>query len=66
MYTDGVTEALNRAEMEFGDARLRSVLTESLEPSAQQVAQKIIDLVKEWQGPSPQHDDLTLIVMRVK
>ena len=66
VYTDGVTEALNRAEMEFGDARLRSVLTESLEPSAQQVAQKIIDLVKEWQGPSPQHDDLTLIVMRVK
>jgi phosphoserine phosphatase RsbU/P len=66
MYTDGVTEALNSTDMEFGEERLRSVLTESVELSAHQEAQKIIDLVKDWQGQALQHDDLTLIVMRVK
>jgi sigma-B regulation protein RsbU (phosphoserine phosphatase) len=66
VYTDGVTEALNPAGVEFGEERLRSILIESLQLSARESAEKIIAKVLEWQGQASQHDDVTLIVAKVK
>jgi phosphoserine phosphatase RsbU/P len=65
-YTDGVTEALNRSGKEFGEERLRSVLVESLRLPARETGQEIISRVLAWQGQASQHDDITLIVVRVK
>ena len=66
LYTDGVTEAVNQTGAEFGEERLRSILTDSLPWSARESAKKIITKVLEWQGAAPQHDDITLIVAKVK
>jgi sigma-B regulation protein RsbU (phosphoserine phosphatase) len=66
VYTDGVTEALNPAGVEFGEEKLRSIVTESLQLPARESAKKIIGQVLEWQGQAPQHDDITLIVVEVK
>jgi sigma-B regulation protein RsbU (phosphoserine phosphatase) len=66
IYTDGVTEAENPTRVEFGEERLRSVLLESLQLSARELTAKVIDSVLEWQGPAAQHDDITLIVVKVK
>ncbi|HZE71542.1 MAG TPA: GAF domain-containing SpoIIE family protein phosphatase [Pyrinomonadaceae bacterium] len=66
IYTDGVTEAVNPPGVEFGEERLRSILLESLQLSARESVEQIIARVLEWQGHTPQHDDITLIVMKVK
>jgi sigma-B regulation protein RsbU (phosphoserine phosphatase) len=66
VYTDGVTEALNPVGVEFGEEKLRSILIESLHLSARESAEKIIAKVLEWQGKASQHDDVTLIVAKVK
>ena len=66
IYTDGVTEALNPVGVEFGEEKLRSILIESLRLPAPESAKKIIAKVLEWQGQAPQHDDITLIVVKVK
>jgi sigma-B regulation protein RsbU (phosphoserine phosphatase) len=66
VYTDGVTEAVNPAGVEFGEENLRSVLIESLRLPAHESAKKVIARVLEWQGQAPQHDDITLIVVKVK
>ena len=65
-YTDGVTESMNQADVEFGEEKLRLLLVESLRLSAREVANKIVAKVLEWQGQAPQHDDITLIVVKVK
>jgi sigma-B regulation protein RsbU (phosphoserine phosphatase) len=65
-YTDGVTEALNPAGVEFGEERLRLLLVESPRLSARDLAEKLTVKVLEWQGHAPQHDDITLIVVKVK
>jgi phosphoserine phosphatase RsbU/P len=65
-YTDGVTEAMNPEDVEFGEARLRAIIVESLSLTAHELADRIIAKVREWQGDAPQHDDITLIVLRVK
>jgi sigma-B regulation protein RsbU (phosphoserine phosphatase) len=66
VYTDGVTEAVNPAGVEFGEERLRSILAKSLHLSARESAGKVIAKVLEWQGQASQHDDITLIVVKVK
>jgi sigma-B regulation protein RsbU (phosphoserine phosphatase) len=66
IYTDGVTEALNPEDAEFGEERLRGAAFESLALSAEQMVDHIIGRVLHWQLTSPQHDDITLIVVKVK
>jgi len=57
-YSDGVTESWNPVGAEFGEERLRSIITESLHLNARELTERIIAGVKEWQQDSPQHDDI--------
>ncbi|HLG16294.1 MAG TPA: SpoIIE family protein phosphatase [Blastocatellia bacterium] len=65
-YTDGVTEALNAKGEEFGEGRLREIVSNSADLSAHDLSAKIVESVRAWCGDTPQHDDLTLVVMKVK
>jgi sigma-B regulation protein RsbU (phosphoserine phosphatase) len=66
VYTDGVTEALNPAGVEFGEEKLREIVIESLRMPARESAARVLAKVLEWQGRASQHDDITLIVVKVK
>ena len=66
VYTDGVTEALNSMSVEFGEEQLRWIAFQVQGLSARETAQRIIAKVIEWQGHASQHDDITLIVVKVK
>jgi sigma-B regulation protein RsbU (phosphoserine phosphatase) len=66
VYIDGMTEALNPAGVEFGEEKLRAILVESLRLPARESAARVIAKVLEWQGRASQHDDITLIIVKVK
>jgi sigma-B regulation protein RsbU (phosphoserine phosphatase) len=66
VYTDGVTEALNSSGLEFGEEKLRSILVESPGLHARDMTNNVITKVLDWQGKASQHDDITLIVVKVK
>ncbi len=65
-YTDGVTEARNPNEQEFGEERLQSLLAQVSHLSAQEITERVVESVRQWCGDMPQHDDLTLVVMKVR
>jgi phosphoserine phosphatase RsbU/P len=66
LYTDGVTEALNGQGDEFGMENLtRAVLASASEGAAGMVA-RLTDELRAFVGDHPQHDDITLIVIRKK
>lgn len=65
-YTDGVTEAKNDKEEEFGTRRLKQVISDSHQLGASQIQENIYDAVKEFTGVSHQEDDLTMIVIKVR
>jgi sigma-B regulation protein RsbU (phosphoserine phosphatase) len=65
-YTDGVTEALSPAGEEFGEARLRETLLANFSSSAGAINRAVIDALHEWCQVAPQHDDLTLVILKVK
>jgi sigma-B regulation protein RsbU (phosphoserine phosphatase) len=64
LYTDGVTEALNTEGDEFGVDRLMQSVRSSAKDSAQAIVKKIIQDVRDFSGPAPQNDDMTLIAIR--
>lgn len=63
LYTDGVTEAFNDAEEEFGEQRLIETLRRHRELPSQRLVEAIVDEVQRF-SPHEQHDDLTLIVAK--
>ncbi|HSR52112.1 MAG TPA: SpoIIE family protein phosphatase [Acidobacteriota bacterium] len=64
-FTDGITEAMDSAEEEFGEERLRRVLRRNFEKPLQEVIDQVIEAVHGFAGTPHQRDDLTLIITRV-
>jgi serine phosphatase RsbU (regulator of sigma subunit)/predicted enzyme related to lactoylglutathione lyase len=65
LYTDGVTEAFNHGEVEFGEERLLAVMQRHQALPAPELAATIVKEVKSFSG-NGQHDDITLIVAKGK
>ena len=64
LYTDGVTEAINDREEEFGEERLLRVIRENRALPAEDILEKILAAIIAFAGDRPQHDDITLMVLR--
>ncbi len=64
IFTDGVTEAMNGAEEEFGDRQLLDALEQSRMRAPEAIWGHVLGRVSAWQGGQPQHDDITLIVAK--
>jgi phosphoserine phosphatase RsbU/P len=63
LYTDGVTEA-HVGDDEFGYDRLLEAATRSKHRSASEIKDDILATVKTFIDNQPNHDDLTLVVMK--
>lgn len=63
LYTDGITEAWNTVEEEFGETRLVEALQRGREMPSADLRDAIVDEVLRYSS-NEQHDDVTLIVAR--
>jgi serine phosphatase RsbU (regulator of sigma subunit) len=63
-YTDGIVEAMNEAEEIYGFERLLEVVKAGGSMTAEALHQEILNNVSEFTGNAPQHDDLTVIVVK--
>ncbi len=63
-YTDGVNEAMNRKQEEFGEERLYRLILQNRELSPNELMEKIIAEVREF-ADDKLGDDLTLLIFRV-
>jgi sigma-B regulation protein RsbU (phosphoserine phosphatase) len=64
LFSDGITEAINSAEEEFGDGRLTEIVLNNRKESAEKIIDIIFKEVKSFIGSSPQMDDMTLVVIK--
>jgi sigma-B regulation protein RsbU (phosphoserine phosphatase) len=64
LYTDGVTEAVNRGNEFFGDDRLEDYLSRQASGSAQALVDGLQETVKTFAKGKPQADDITVLVLR--
>ncbi len=64
-YTDGISEAMNGSADLFGDDRLRDLVAEHGHLPADDLRARIVDEVAAFVGDADQHDDMTMILVRV-
>lgn len=64
LYTDGIVEAHNLENQLYGKNRLNEQLITKQKDTAQQLVDRVIEDVRHFAAGAPQHDDMTLLVIR--
>jgi serine phosphatase RsbU (regulator of sigma subunit) len=65
LYTDGITEAFDHADEEFGEARLVEALRRHREKPSQDLLGCVVEEVRRF-SPHEQRDDITMIVAKCR
>jgi serine phosphatase RsbU (regulator of sigma subunit) len=63
-YTDGLTEARNRENEEFGENRLSEIVQKNGNLGAKEINDKILDEIMDFLDGNKLQDDLTMIVLK--
>ena len=61
LYTDGLSEAEDAEQLQFGDARVLDVIASQPFDGARQMVERLTESVKQHVGDAPQSDDLTML-----
>jgi serine phosphatase RsbU (regulator of sigma subunit) len=64
IYSDGVTEATNTAEEEYGEERLIEVLQSRRGEAAAAIVDAVTESLHQFTSGAPQADDITLVVAK--
>lgn len=65
LYSDGVSEAMNATEEEFGEERIVSLIGQNRNLPTMQLRELILAQTAEFVGAASQHDDFTFVAARV-
>lgn len=65
LYTDGVSEAMNASEEQFGEQRLVRLIEEHRGADIADVRRQVLGDVSRFAGAARQHDDMTLVLLKV-
>lgn len=66
LYTDGITEALNKDKEFYGEKRLLDKLNTIADISAENILNEIKSDVEEFSNGEPQADDITMLALQYK
>lgn len=66
MFTDGISEAMNKKGEEFSDAALEKLSLESVGETSENIMKRIQSEVQKFTDGANQSDDITLVVIKVK
>ena len=64
-FTDGISEAMNPRSELFGEERIRLILQENADLQMEELCEKLVDEVFEFAGGAEQHDDMTMVLLKV-
>lgn len=64
-FTDGISEAMNHDEEEWSEDRLIDCLTRCGEMPAAALVERLMAAADEFAGGAPQHDDMTVLILKV-
>lgn len=64
-FTDGISEAINAAEDEWGEDRMIAEVQASADLNAGDLLKRLFCAADAFAAGAPQHDDMTLVVLRL-
>jgi len=64
LFSDGITEAMNEDNKEFGEEKLLAVIKNNKDTEPGLLIEEIVSAVKDHSGTTPQSDDMTLMIIK--
>jgi serine phosphatase RsbU (regulator of sigma subunit) len=64
-FTDGLSEAMNPQADLFGESRLREILEDHNQRSLEDLRERIIDEIFTFAEGEDQHDDMTMVLVKI-
>ena len=64
LYSDGVSEAQDAKEDEFGEDRIRDVLAPISDQPAASMVTTLLQSIDQFAGTLPQYDDITIMIVK--
>jgi sigma-B regulation protein RsbU (phosphoserine phosphatase) len=64
-YTDGISEAMDAADQEWGEQRLQNAALANRGVAARVLIERLMKSADEFVAGAPQHDDMTISVVRL-
>jgi serine phosphatase RsbU (regulator of sigma subunit) len=65
LFTDGLSEAMNHQAELFGEGRLRRIVEDSEDLGSEEIKEKILEEIRAFVGGAAQHDDMTMVILKV-
>jgi len=66
LFTDGITEAMNKSNEEYSDERLEYLVIDLSEKNAKEILDLIVKDVTNFTNDAEQSDDITCMVIKIK
>jgi phosphoserine phosphatase RsbU/P len=66
LYTDGISEAMTHDDEEWGEERMIAAAVKVRDQSAEEILQSIFAATDAFTAGAPQHDDMTLLVLKLE
>lgn len=66
IFTDGITEAMNKENQEYGDVRLLDIIKTNGDKNSKELMEAIISDVNKFVNGAEQSDDIALVVLERK
>lgn len=64
-YTDGFSEAMNKEDAEYGEERLSEILRDNKDLPLKKLIDVVLRDVRSFTRGAPQHDDMTMVLVRM-
>jgi sigma-B regulation protein RsbU (phosphoserine phosphatase) len=65
IFTDGLIEAVNSQDEEYGEGRLLNIILAGVHSTPDELLRRMMGDLDAFVGPTPQHDDVTCLLMKV-
>jgi sigma-B regulation protein RsbU (phosphoserine phosphatase) len=65
LYTDGIIEAFNQRDEQFGEHQLVETISNMMGQSSRKTVNEIFDRVRRFSGETAYQDDMTAVLVRV-
>ncbi len=66
LYTDGISEAKNSKDEDFGDFQFQKILLENTRKNADEITNSVLKEITLFSRNNHQHDDITLVILKWK
>jgi len=65
LYSDGISEARNKKKEDYEMDRLTEIVKVNRDGDAKKIKENILKNVQQFVGSAPQHDDMTVLVIKI-